>query len=166
MGKASGVPPANGWRVPFNGEIDNSMQIMTPPAFGAPAGKGGKPGLVPQMQHLTPQQLVAKRQEEAKNKMAEMQQKMAETKLKQEQTAASRVVAIRAANEIRKIVMKVKQATADNFDDMQIELQAIMETEMPNCGEQTERISQECEQAVEVTRKRVELINAKKKEEE
>merc|ERR1712039_325667 len=90
-----------------------------------------------------------KKQEEAKQKVAEMQAKVAEQKAIQQKAAEARVAAIKSANEIRKIVMKVKQATADNFDEAQKELQAILEAELPNCGEQTERISQESEQAIE-----------------
>merc|ERR1712151_592133 len=48
--KTSMVPPPTGWRVPFNGDIDSSMQLKSTPA-GAAGGmlspqKPGAPGML------------------------------------------------------------------------------------------------------------------------
>merc|ERR1711920_1164644 len=100
---------------------------------------------------------------EAKRKTEEMRVKMEEVKKKKEEEMAKkkeadakRMEELKHANEVRKHLMKVRQATVDNFDTLKEELEKIMAAQLPNCGEQTEKVTKEAEQAVEMATKKLE----------
>merc|ERR1712066_818228 len=108
--KTSMVPPTTGWRVPFNGDIDSSMQLKAGGAVGGVAGlmSPQKPGLAPAGGMMTPQnnaQMLAQKQKEiaqkqkeaqearaaeAKRKTEEMRVKMEEVKKKKEEEMAKK----------------------------------------------------------------------------
>merc|ERR1712083_18043 len=79
--KTSMVPPVTGWRVPFNGDIDSTMQLKTTPA-GAAGGmlspqKPGAPGMLtpgfglrPGMTPGNNAQTIAQKQKEAQEARA------------------------------------------------------------------------------------------------
>merc|ERR1712039_1068041 len=77
--KTSMVPPATGWRVPFNGDIDSSMQLKT-----GVAAAGGM--MTPMMTPQNNAQMLAQKQKEIAQKQKEAQEaRAAEAKRKTEE---------------------------------------------------------------------------------
>merc|ERR1712146_47649 len=103
--------------------------------------------------------------EEMRIKMEEVKKKKEEEMAKKKEADAKRMDELKHANEVRKVLMKVRQATVDNFETLKEELEKIMAAEMPHCGEQAEKVTKEAEQAVEMATKKLEAQFAKKREE-
>merc|ERR1712232_462456 len=109
--KASTVPPSTGWRVPFNGDVDPSLSIKPIAAGGPPVGVGLKPG----QPALTPQQKLQEKmkedQEKRKAAVAEANKKREEEMAAKKEAQEQMMAQMKSANEIRKILMQVRQAT-------------------------------------------------------
>mmetsp|Transcript_75535 Transcript_75535/g.208395 ORF Transcript_75535/g.208395 Transcript_75535/m.208395 type:complete len:1076 (+) Transcript_75535:238-3465(+) len=245
------VPPANGWRVPFNGPSDPTMVVKastTPsvgggaaprpqappspakpaqarfvPALRPPTAQGAAAGpaqphewqispvepspvaLPPQRggsqpvpaqsrfvmapkvagfqgasaaeqeaQRKKQQEEKKKQQEENKRKVEENKRLLEQRRQEEEKNEEKRKKEIqerkqkelKAANEIRKVQQKVRTATAGNFEELRLELEAVLEAELPNTGEKRQQTLEDSERILDQARAKVDAVLQKRREAE
>merc|ERR1712217_721341 len=161
--KDSATPPATGWRIPFDGPVDDGFKVSM---NTTPLSKEDqrKQQAVENSRKINKE---LEKNREALNKARKEDEDKREKK-KVEQTAALA---------IRKVVTKLRHATPDNFEALKKELDEVSKQELEKTGSQNERVSQEMCEALEQGTKKVEeeqkrrdaieeLARKKKEEEE
>merc|ERR1712113_999073 len=165
------TPPKSGWKVPYDGPVDSTFILSKADAAASQQNA---------LQQLQQQQLLQLSQQLMQNPQAAQQSqsnqggygggynsaekekrrkqqeehnktKMEEMKKQQEEQKAS--------IGIRRVIMKVcNTATPENFDELKKELETVIQSDLPNCGGQKERVLQEVQQGVEKAQTRVAQI--------
>ncbi|CAK9035823.1 unnamed protein product [Durusdinium trenchii] len=174
------TPPKTGWKVPYDGPVDNSFLISPTTASQTAHATGvvsrgffevkrdrSRPDHVVRVlvgptfsaARSAPEARV-RQQEEVKRKAAEQRMKMEEmTRQKMEQEKRLAEERKRQHNEQR-AAMTLRHFLA------QKELAELMAQQLPLCGANAEKVQAECAQAVEITMKRIEEVNPKHPKEE
>mmetsp|Transcript_14254 Transcript_14254/g.44822 ORF Transcript_14254/g.44822 Transcript_14254/m.44822 type:complete len:994 (+) Transcript_14254:82-3063(+) len=107
---------------------------------------------------------VRKEQEEANMKRKEEQQRRVEAMKKQQEAIRGEQ---RAVSAIRQVLQKVRFVQPDQgLDDLEAELQATLDKELPNCGGQQTAISEESKKCLEQAKQRIALIKEQRQKEE
>lgn len=89
-----------------------------------------------------------------------------EKRLKAEAEAKQHKEVDRAMGQIRQVLGKLKRATAENLEQLEEELKAVMEKELAACGPHQSKLKEDCEKAVEQAKTRlVQLKEAQAKAE-
>ncbi|CAE7236707.1 STOML2 [Symbiodinium natans] len=105
------------------------------------------------------EEMKVKQQEEMKRKAAEHQRMMEERQKQAEEQ--------RAAMKIRQYMQKVRLSTEENLAQHHQELADVMQEELIKCGLQAPKVKEECDQAVEQAKTRIQAMKeAKRREEE
>lgn len=104
--------------------------------------------------------------EELKRKREEDQRKKEEEIRRKKELEEKRRSEQKATLSIRRVIQKVRVATPDLFDDLQIELEEILKTELENTGAQQARMREEADKGLEQARKRIEQIAEHRRKEE
>mmetsp|Transcript_8661 Transcript_8661/g.30977 ORF Transcript_8661/g.30977 Transcript_8661/m.30977 type:complete len:973 (+) Transcript_8661:96-3014(+) len=107
-----------------------------------------------QQQQQQEQQMKMEAAAAARN--AEIAKRQADIKKKQEEQQATLA--------IRRVVQKVRTATAENFDEMQQELATVCATELEKTGAE-EKMREECQKAIEMAKGRVDAVLAARQKE-
>jgi len=173
--KAAPSPPPSGWKVPWDGAVDNTLSLTTAGGGGGPglAGKGAAPGPAavrpPGMMMpgavRPPPGMAQKQAEAAKAREAEQAKRQAELKAKREQEETRRKEQA-AALAVRKAIQKVRTANPDNYDELRAQLEEAQAANLESMGSQAEKVSQEATTALEQAQKRIDDVNEKKVQEE
>eukprot|EP00441_Pelagodinium_beii_P047331 CAMPEP_0197621792 /NCGR_PEP_ID=MMETSP1338-20131121/2250_1 /TAXON_ID=43686 ORGANISM="Pelagodinium beii, Strain RCC1491" /NCGR_SAMPLE_ID=MMETSP1338 /ASSEMBLY_ACC=CAM_ASM_000754 /LENGTH=886 /DNA_ID=CAMNT_0043191333 /DNA_START=38 /DNA_END=2698 /DNA_ORIENTATION=- len=167
--KAAPAPPPNGWKVPWDGQIDNTLSLTTAGAAGkgaAPAPGGIRPpGMVQPGAVRPPPGMIQKQAEQAKQREEEQQKRQAELKAKREQEENRRKEQA-AALAVRKAIQKVRTANPDNYDELRAQLEEAQASNLEAMGSQAEKVSQEATTALEQAQKRIDEVNEKRVQEE
>eukprot|EP00435_Cladocopium_sp_Y103_P054561 s421_g17.t2 len=170
------TPPTRGWKVPYDGPVDDTFSIgpvgaapqaalppaPMPPQPQVPGFPGAMPGsrqeqqaqmrLQHEQQRALQQQRI-KEQEELKAK----QQEMAARREEQARLAAERKQKEQeAATMIRVACQKIHIAKDETFQQAEQELYQTMQLQLPNCGFMMPKIREECEQVLLQAKKRLE----------
>jgi len=111
------------------------------------------------------QALQAKKQEEIRKKEEAFKAKQAELKAKQE-AEAKKLAERKAAISVRRVIQKVRVASAENFEALQAEMEECFNTEAENLGDMLETVTVEKDKAVEGAQTRIEAALEKKRKEE
>mmetsp|Transcript_95307 Transcript_95307/g.269710 ORF Transcript_95307/g.269710 Transcript_95307/m.269710 type:complete len:916 (-) Transcript_95307:97-2844(-) len=172
MNRGSGLPPLGGWKVPWDGPVDETLKLTMgprphpipplPPAVIAPiqqfmqqlAGKGGP------LSDLDRQRQILDLAQTAANNAAnnEAEKKRREEEARRMEGAAALIV--------RKVIQRVRIATPDNFEELRTELEMTQQQQLPRMGSQAEKVLQEAERAVAQVQERVDAHNARLNAEE
>lgn len=165
--KASQLPPTIGWKVPWDGAVDPSVQLThgggpatIPIRAGAAGALGPRAGLRPGVRAVNSKQLeeVKRREEESKKRVEELKAKReAEESARKEHAAALAV---------RKAIQKVRTANPDNYDELRAQLEETQAKNLEAMGTQADKVSEEATKALEQAQKRIDDLHAKKLEEE
>lgn len=176
------TPPLHGWKVPYDGPVDDSFVIgpagAAPPqlpqaSFAPPAqAQGGFAALpapaAPPMDSRQQQQAAMRLQHEQQRALqAQRLKEQEELKLKQQEMAQrreeqARQVAERkrkeqeAAQVIRQALHKIRMAKEGDFQQVEQELYQIMHLHLPQCGLMMVKVREECEQVLGQAKKRLE----------
>eukprot|EP00913_Durusdinium_trenchii_P031992 g29965.t1 len=167
------TPPKTGWKVPYDGPVDNSFLIS--PTTASQTAHVPSSDL---SSYSSPQQEEARvrQQEEVKRKAAEQRMKMEEmTRQKMEQEKRLAEERKRQHNEQRAamtlrhfLAQKIRVAKEEQdlstaqqertgfLSPKPQELAELMAQQLPLCGANAEKVQAECAQAVEITMKRIE----------
>jgi len=192
MNKTSSLPPANGWKVPWDGPVDDSLVL----SYG---GKGSSQGLQQPQQQQQPGQWGMPVMDEAERQRREVerQRQIAEFKLKQEEQKKRdeemkklqkekeeelareqaeqrkkqeeenlRWQEDTAAGVVREIIKRVRVATPENYDDLRDELEHSQSEQLDWMGHHAEKVYEESERALDEAQRRVEKIIAKREADE
>merc|ERR1712151_525690 len=144
MGQKPGVAAAGGMMTPMMTPQNNAQMLAQKQKEIAQKQKEAQEARAAEAKRKT---------EEMRIKMEEVKKKKEEEMAKKKEADAKRMDELKHANEVRKVLMKVRQATVDNFDAVKEELEKIMAAELPHCGEQSDKVTKEAEQAVEMASK-------------
>eukprot|EP00434_Breviolum_minutum_P025280 symbB.v1.2.022334.t3/scaffold1974.1/size94090/10 len=171
------TPPLHGWKVPYDGPVDDSFVIgpagaAPPQASFAPPAQGGFAALpapaAPPMDSRQQQQAAMRLQHEQQRALqAQRLKEQEELKLKQQEMAQrreeqARQVAERkrkeqeAAQVIRQALHKIRMAKEGDFQQVEQELYQIMHLHLPQCGLMMVKVREECEQVLGQAKKRLE----------
>eukprot|EP00927_Polykrikos_kofoidii_P013175 TRINITY_DN15719_c1_g1_i1.p1 TRINITY_DN15719_c1_g1~~TRINITY_DN15719_c1_g1_i1.p1 ORF type:complete len:950 (+),score=211.44 TRINITY_DN15719_c1_g1_i1:413-2851(+) len=177
------TPPTSGWQVPYDGPPDPSLFIgqnsrsWEEQPWQQSEQQYQEDGQ--DSQSLNPQESMhqqrilldenKKKLEEAnKNRMEEQrarmemmkkqQEELLKKKIEMELDAAKKREEQRAVIQIRRVIQQLRMARPDNFVLIQHELEQMMKKELPNCGEQAERMTLELSQGFEQAKLRMEQL--------
>jgi len=167
--KAAPVPPANGWKVPWDGAVDETVQLQHgnatspgPTSMTSITGRAtyARPGLRP----VNSKQLeeVKKREEAQKS---QQQKRMEDMKARREAEDVARKENA-AAMAVRKAIQRVRTATPDTYDDLRAQLEETQEKNLEAMGSQAEKVSEEATKALEQAQQRIDEMHLKKLQEE
>jgi len=170
-------PPMTGWKMLYNGPIDQTllvtpqwvggagcgMPLSMPPLAPAPVGPApaGLTSFGPcagNMQQRTQQLLEQKRlgelqkQAQLLHSKKDMEQRRVEEQKKQTATLA-----------IRRVIQKARGATAETLTAIQSELAVTKAVHLENCGTQKAAILQECDKAIMQAQIQIQAFAAQKK---
>merc|ERR1712151_211799 len=149
MGQKPGVAAAGGMMTPMMTPQNNAQMLAQKQKEIAQKQKEAQEARAAEAKRKT---------EEMRVKMEEVKKKKEEEMVKKKEADAKRMEELKHANEVRKVLMKVRQATVDNFDTLKEELETIMAAELPHCGEQSDKITKEAEPAVELASNKLEAL--------
>lgn len=165
--KTSQLPPMTGWKVPWDGAVDPSVQLThgggpstIPGRVGAAGPRPTLPGSRPGLRPVNSRQLeeVKRREEESKKRVEELKAKReAEESARKEHAAALAV---------RKAIQKVRTANPDNYDELRAQLEETQAKNLEAMGSQADKVSEEATKALEQAQKRIDELHAQKLEEE
>lgn len=173
------TPPTRGWKVPYDGPVDETFSIGP---VGAAPQAALPPAPVPQVPQVPqvpgfPAATPGSRQEQQAQMRLQHEQQRAlqqqrikeqeELKAKQQEMAArreeqARLVAERKQKEqestsiIRMACQKIHIAKEETIQQLEQELYQTMQLHLPNCGFMMPKIREECEQVLLQTKKRLE----------
>lgn len=152
-------PPKTGWKVPYDGAVDSSIQIVGRAANGA--AQAGNPQLSAQkkqqaleLQRSTQQ----KQQEELRKRVDEASKKRQDDQKKRMEDIKQQQEENKAAMVIRKVLQKVRSAKPEALDELIKELEDAKTKELGNCGTQQAKILEECDKGTEQARQRIEAL--------
>jgi len=177
VSRNSPLPPTSGWKVPWDGPVDESLRLLMGPSTGPkvipaqPWAAQPPGGMVDQRRQ---RQLVEMAQKEAERKKREedmrrrqqereeeMQRRQTELRRKREEEEAKRTEQA-AALIVRKVIQRVRIATPDNFDELRQELERTQSEQLEKMGSQAEKVLQEAEKAMLQAQERVDQISEKR----
>jgi len=98
------------------------------------------------------------REEEQARKAEELRRKREEEEVRRKEQAAALAV--------RKVIQRVRIANPETYDSLRAELEAAQEKHLEAMGSQADKVTQEAQQTLEQTQKRIDDINRKREEEE
>jgi len=188
--KRAMAPPTNGWKVPYDGDVDKTFKIE-PTGRNGGSHSSANPGHHPEDERRRQDQqrrdakkrkadeenrrveeekrkaeAEKKRLEDIKRKEEEEQRKKEEEVKRKKDMEEKRRLEQKSSLAIRRVIQKVRQATPDNFDELQKELQEVLSQELENCCTQKDRMKEESDKGVEQARKRIEQLNEQRKREQ
>jgi len=164
--KASQNPPASGWKVPWDGEVDPTIVLQfgggaQAAPMGKGMGKGGKMGGGMGGMSTFSQ----KQAEEMKKREAEQKKRQEELKVKRDAEETRRKEQA-AALAVRKAIQKVRTATPETYDELRAAVEEAQANNLEAMGSQAEKVSGEATAALEQAQKRIDEINQKKVQDE
>lgn len=150
------VPPPSGWRVPYDGPVDTTYQVSVHSA-------GQMQQLVQQQYDpavIRQQQLaeMQRRQEEQQRMLQERQQKMQEEERRRLEQHAVLI--------IRKAVQQLRLATPETYEQLKLEAEAALGSELSKVGEHQLKIKEEAEGLMQQCAERVQQITEFRRREE
>jgi len=180
------IPPTSGWKVPYDGPVDDSFVVA---AVSRSQESGGDKGDQGKQQDSRKKQAdeQRKRMEEARKKQDEERQRVDHQKREEEAKKKAEEEAKRKAAEearskksveeirrqeqkstlaIRRVIQKVRLGTPDNFEELQKELKAVLDEELENTGSQKQRMMEESDKGLEQAKARIEAVNAARRAEQ
>lgn len=156
------LPPSSGWRVPYDGPVDPTYQVtihaagqMQPFVQQAFAVQQQFDPQMMQQQQLAEMQ---RRQEERQRMVEERQRKMQEEE--------RRRLELHAVLVIRKAVQQLRLATPETYDQLHLEAEAALGSELSKVGENQQRIREEAETIMQQCGERVNQIKEFRRKEE
>jgi len=166
--KGSLLPPATGWKVPWDGPVDDGFLLTQGPPLVSSQPQWASQGA----QEAARQQQIAhfhlKREEQQKlqrERAEEMAKKQAELVAKRQEDEIRRQEQ-NAALAVRKIIQRVRTATPDTYDELRLELETTQTSQLQWMGSQAEKVLQEAEKALQQAQERVDQIAEKRNVEE
>jgi len=189
---AAALPPASGWRVPWDGPVDQALQLT---AAGGPSTRRPNDAPPPsQPPARAPRQddedgrrrdierqraaLEQQRRDEEQRRRREMEERRRQKEREEEQARKQAELKKRreeeeikqreqaAALAVRKVIQKVRVATPETYDKLRCDLEEAQASHLDALGSQAEKVSQEAEQALQQAQKRIDEINERRIEDE
>eukprot|EP00927_Polykrikos_kofoidii_P036136 TRINITY_DN3053_c0_g1_i1.p1 TRINITY_DN3053_c0_g1~~TRINITY_DN3053_c0_g1_i1.p1 ORF type:complete len:928 (-),score=242.72 TRINITY_DN3053_c0_g1_i1:226-3009(-) len=173
---SSPVPPASGWKVPYDGPVDNTLQLVSgtsPASRGVGVVPPQRPQQQPQddwrRQEAEKQREEKRREEERRQREEEarkkrMEQEEEERKVRQEEEQRRKEQA--AALAVRKVIQRVRTAQPETYDALRVELEEAQAQHLEAMGSQAEKVSQEAVKAMQQAQQRIDELNEKRAEDE
>lgn len=166
--RANQTPPRSGWKVPYDGPVDNSLCLA--PKGGAMSPRQDAEARSAKIAEMKRQAEEQKRKlEEARLKAEENRRKIEEANKKRIEDEKRRMEEVRKKAEeqkavfaIRQALQKMKMANLENFDKIHEEVANVMQQELEKCGSLAVMIQAEHDKGWEQVTLRMEQLQAAK----
>eukprot|EP00746_Dinoflagellata_sp_MGD_P126627 gnl/MRDRNA2_/MRDRNA2_61423_c0_seq2.p1 gnl/MRDRNA2_/MRDRNA2_61423_c0~~gnl/MRDRNA2_/MRDRNA2_61423_c0_seq2.p1 ORF type:complete len:905 (+),score=306.83 gnl/MRDRNA2_/MRDRNA2_61423_c0_seq2:167-2716(+) len=183
--KSTTTPPPQGWKVPYDGPVDSTFQVV----MRGQAQAGGmsqqqqmmmqqqqmqqrqqqqnlSPAQIQQQQQMQQMQRQQQMQQEQARRQQEMQRQQQEMQARKEEMEKQRKEQ-HAALAIRQVIQRMRFASPETFEGLTKEMEETMMQNLASCGSQTEKIKEEATAAKSTAEQRcVQIKEQRIKEEE